>query len=161
MVHPARVRHLVQQRERPREDGRLGQVAFVRQAQVALARHWTGSDEADEVVRFVRDELAGGGEGAEGEDGEGVEERVEADEDAKDDNLRVVVCRQPSMSQDRREAPRARTFSSSCGTARKLVTRSLLTPSSPSISTVKSCRAGVAGSRQYALDGWIERPNER
>ena len=92
VVHLARVRHLVQEDERAAEDGRLDEVALVRQAQRTLARRRSrAAQDAHDVVRLVRDEPGEGGKGAQGEDRERVEKRVEADEDAEDDDLRAGV----------------------------------------------------------------------
>lgn len=71
----------MQDEERPGEDERLGEVALVRQSEVPSP----GSRE--KVVAGVGDEVGKRGEHAEGQDGEGVQKRVEADDDPEQNDL--------------------------------------------------------------------------
>lgn len=85
MVHLACVGDAMQDGKRPDQDRHLGQVALVRQAKPSFPAAVSLPEK--DVVEEVGDEMAKGGDGSQGEDGEGVEERVEADKDAKEDNL--------------------------------------------------------------------------
>lgn len=129
VVHLARVRHAMEHKQGSDENERLGEVALVRKTEVPPSRAGEG------VVPEVGEEVGEGGEGAEGEDGKGVEERVEADDEAEHDDLRVATAGISTLSFSRAVV---RTFSTSPGTVRKLVTLSALTPSSPSISTAST-----------------------
>lgn len=86
MIHLTCVRNAMQQHQRPSKDCRLGEVALVAQSKMPLPR---AARAEERVPEGVGDELDEGGDGAEGKDGEGVEEGVEADEDAENDNLQT------------------------------------------------------------------------
>jgi hypothetical protein len=81
VIHLTRIRHPMQQKERPSEDGSFGEIALVRKPKVAPTTSCKG------VVVDVGEEMVGGGHESEGKDGEGVEEGIEADDDAKEDDL--------------------------------------------------------------------------
>ena len=84
VVHLARVGDAVQGEERPRKDDRLCEVTLVREAKMPP------SGSGKEVVVGIGDEVGEGGEHAKWEDRKGVQERVEADDDAKQDDLDVM-----------------------------------------------------------------------
>lgn len=81
VVHLARIGHAVEDHDRPDQQHGFREIAFVRESEV------TSPVVGGEVVPCVGEEMRKGGDGSQGEDREGVEERVEADHESKQDGL--------------------------------------------------------------------------